>query len=351
MAMPKIFAFAEAEGRLYRWWERNGWFRPEVAAADAEPFVISIPPPNVTGALHIGHALFVSLEDLMIRHARMQGKAALWVPGTDHAGIATQLQVERQLAEEGRTRLEVGREEFLDRVWAYKQRYGGEILNQLRRMGASCDWERERFTLDDGLFAAVREVFIALYEQGLIYRGPRLVNWSPGLQTAVSDLEVEHAEEPGEMYHFRYPLQGGGHIPVATTRPETILGDTAVAVHPEDERYRHLVGRTALVPVLGRAIPVIADEQVAREKGSGALKVTPGHDPEDFRIGERHGLPVINLMNRDGSMNENAGVYAGLDRFACRKKLWADTEAAGLTLRVEAIRHSVPRTPRGGEIL
>ncbi len=351
MPMRKNFDFAEAEGRLYDWWEREGWFRPEVAAADAEPFVISIPPPNVTGALHIGHALFVSLEDLMIRHARMQGKAALWVPGSDHAGIATQLQVEKLLAQEGRTREEVGREEFLERIWAYKERYGGEILNQLRRMGASCDWERERFTLDDGLSTAVRDVFIGLYEQGLIYRGPRLVNWSPGLQTAVSDLEVEHAEEPGKMYLFRYPLLGGGHIPVATTRPETILGDTAVAVHPEDERYRHLVGRTALVPMLEREIPVIADEQVERDKGSGALKVTPGHDPNDFLIGERHSLPIINIMNRDASLNENAGPYAGLERFACREKLWADMAAAGLTLQVEAIQHSVPRSQRGGEII
>ena len=351
MTMPKNFDFAEAEGRLYDWWEREGWFRPEVAPADAEPFVISIPPPNVTGALHIGHALFVSLEDLMIRHARMKGKAALWVPGSDHAGIATQLQVEKLLAQEGRTREEVGREEFLERIWAYKERYGGEILNQLRRMGASCDWERERFTLDDGLSTAVRDVFIKLHEQGLIYRGPRLVNWSPGLQTAVSDLEVEHAEEPGKMYHFRYPLQGGGHIPVATTRPETILGDTAVAVHPEDERYQHLIGRTALVPMLEREIPVIADEQVERDKGSGALKVTPGHDPNDFLIGERHGLPIINIMNRDASLNENAGPYAGLDRFDCREKLWEDMAAAGLTLQVESIQHSVPRSQRGGEII
>lgn len=351
MAMPRVFDFAEAEKRLYNWWEAKGWFRPEVAPADAEPYVISIPPPNVTGALHIGHALFVSLEDLMIRHARMQGKAALWVPGSDHAGIATQLQVEKMLADEGRTRLEAGREEFLERTWAWKERYGGEILGQLRRMGASCDWGRERFTLDDGLSAAVRDVFIALYEQGLIYRGPRLVNWSPGLQTAVSDLEVEHSEEAGRMYHFRYPLKGGGHIPVATTRPETILGDTAVAVHPQDDRYRHLIGRVALVPMLGREIPVIADEDVERDKGSGALKVTPGHDPGDFLIGERHGLPVLNVMKRDAGMNDNAGPYAGLDRFECREKMWADMEAAGLAIRVEEIRHSVPRSQRGGEII
>ncbi len=351
MTMPKTFDFASAEGRLYDWWEQNGWFRPEAAPEDAEPFVISIPPPNVTGALHIGHALFVSIEDLMIRHARMQGKAALWLPGSDHAGIATQLQIERMFAEEGRTKDEVGREEFLERTWAWKERYGGEILQQLRRMGASCDWERERFTLDDGLSGAVRDVFIALYEQGLVYRGPRLVNWSPGLQTAVSDLEVEHAEEPGKMYLFRYPLKDGGHIPVATTRPETILGDTAVAVHPDDERYRHLVGSRALVPMLNREIPVIADSQVDREKGSGALKVTPGHDPNDFDIGERHGLSVLNVMNRDASMNENAGPYAGLDRFLCREKMWSDMEAAGLTIKVEDIRHSVPRSQRGGEVI
>ncbi|MDE0609770.1 MAG: valine--tRNA ligase [Anaerolineaceae bacterium] len=351
MAMPKTFDFATAEERLYDWWERNGWFRPEVAPEDAEPFVISIPPPNVTGALHIGHALFVSIEDLMIRHARMQGKAALWVPGSDHAGIATQLQIERMFADEGRSKDDVGREEFLERTWAWKERYGGEILHQLRRMGASCDWERERFTLDDGLSGAVRDVFIALYEQGLIYRGPRLVNWSPGLQTAVSDLEVEHAEETGLMYLFRYPLRDGGHIPVATTRPETILGDTAVAVHPDDERYRHLAGRVALVPMLNREIPVIADPQVERDKGSGALKVTPGHDPNDFDIGDRHGLPVLNVMNRDASMNENAGPYAGLDRFACRERMWADMSAAGLAIKVEEIRHNVPRGQRGGEII
>ena len=351
MSMPKTFDFAAAEERLYDWWERKGWFRPEVAPEDAEPYVISIPPPNVTGALHIGHALFVSIEDLMIRHARMQGKAALWLPGSDHAGIATQLQIERMFADEGRSKDEVGREEFLERTWAWKERYGGEILHQLRRMGASCDWERERFTLDDGLSGAVRDVFIALYEQGLIYRGPRLVNWSPGLQTAVSDLEVEHAEETGTMYLFRYPLRDGGHVPVATTRPETILGDTAVAVHPDDDRYRHLVGRTALVPMLNREIPVIADAQVERDKGSGALKVTPGHDPNDFDIGERHGLPVLNVMNRDASMNENAGPYAGLDRFACRERMWADMEAAGLAIGVEKIQHSVPRSQRGGEIV
>ena len=349
--MPKNFDFAEAEPRLYEWWEQNGWFKPEVAADDAEPFVISIPPPNVTGALHVGHALFASLEDLMIRHERMRGKAALWVPGTDHAGIATQLQVEKMLEDEGTSREAVGREEFLSRIWAWKEKYGGTILNQLRRLGASCDWDRERFTLDDGLSNAVQEVFVALYEQGLIYRGPRLVNWSPGLKTAVSDLEVEREEEPGKMYYFHYLVVGGGQIPVATTRPETILGDTAVAVHPDDDRHKHLIGKMTLVPMLNREIPIIADDYVDREVGTGALKVTPGHDPNDYEIGLRHNLPVINVMNRDASMNENAGPYEGLDRFVCRKKLWADMEAAGMTIKVADIVHTVPRSQRGGEIV
>jgi valyl-tRNA synthetase len=349
--MPKNFDFAEAEARLYAWWEQNGWFKPEVAGSEAEPFVISIPPPNVTGALHIGHALFVTIEDLMIRYERMRGKAALWVPGSDHAGIATQLQVEKMLEDEGTSRQEIGREEFLARTWAWKEKYGGTITSQLRRMGASCDWDRERFTLDDGLSNAVQEVFIKLYEQGLVYRGPRLVNWSPGLQTAVSDLEVETEEETVKLYYFKYPVEGGAFIPVATTRPETILGDTAVAVHPEDERYAHLVGKTAYVPILNRPIPVITDEYVKREFGTGALKITPGHDFNDYEIGHKHKLPIISIMNKDASMNENAGLYAGLDRFECREKLWKDMEAAGLTIKVEDYTTPIPRTQRGGEIV
>jgi len=348
--MPKTFDFAEAEPRLYRWWESNGWFKPEVNP-DAEPFVIAIPPPNITGALHNGHAMFVTLEDLMIRQQRMAGKAALWIPGTDHAGIATQLQVENMLREEGTSRKEIGREEFLRRTWEWKQRYGGQIKDQLRRLGASCDWDRERFTLDEGLSRAVREAFVTLWEQGLIYRGPRLINWSPGLQTAVSDLEVEREEEEGHLYYFTYPVEGGEGIPVATTRPETILGDTAVAVHPEDERYKHLIGRTALVPMLNRPIPIIADEYVDREFGTGALKITPGHDPNDYEIGQRHNLPVINILNPDATLNANAGRYAGLDRFEARKRLWADMEAAGMVLKVEPHRHAVPRSQRGGEIV
>ncbi|MEM8863062.1 MAG: class I tRNA ligase family protein, partial [Chloroflexota bacterium] len=272
--MPKAYDFSQTEERLYKWWEENGWFKPECRPEDAQPFTISIPPPNVTGALHMGHAMFVSLEDLMIRRARMQGYAALWVPGTDHAGIATQLQVEKMLIENGTSREEIGREEFLDATWEWKEKYGGRIVNQMRGMGASCDWERERFTMDDGLSAAVLEAFVRLYRMGLIYRGERLVNWAPQLQTAVSDLEVEYSEEPGFMYNFKYPIKGGGFLPVASTRPETILGDTAVAVNPNDERYAEFIGKTAIVPMLNREIPVIADEYVEMGFGTGALKVT-----------------------------------------------------------------------------
>jgi valyl-tRNA synthetase len=347
--MPKNFDFKEAEERLYVWWEQNGWFKPEIASEDAEPFVISMPPPNVTGALHVGHALGASIQDLMIRYERMRGKSELWVPGTDHAGIATQLQVEKLLREEGTSREEVGRKEFLRRTWEYKEKYGGTIQKQHRRLGTSCDWTRERFTMDEGLSNAVQDVFLKLYEQGLIYRGPRLVNWSPGLQTAVSDLEVEREEESGKLYYFNYPVEGAEFIPVATTRPETILGDTAVCVHPDDDRYRHLVGKKAYVPILKREIPIIADEYVDREFGTGALKITPGHDFNDYEIGERHNLEIINVMTRKATMNENAGPYEGLDRFDCRKKLWVDMEAEGLTLKVEDHSHVVPRSQRGGE--
>jgi valyl-tRNA synthetase len=349
--MPKAYDFANTEERLYAWWEENGWFKPEARPPDAKPFVISIPPPNVTGELHMGHAMFVALEDLMIRRARMQGRAALWVPGTDHAGIATQLQVEKLLLKEGASRSEIGRDAFLQRTWEWKEKYGGYITRQLRCLGASCDWDRERFTLDDGLSAAVREAFVRLYRMGLIYQDEYLVNWSPGLQTAVSDLEVEYAPEQGRMYYFKYPLQEGGHLEVATTRPETILGDTAVAVHPDDPRFRDVVGKTALVPMLNRAIPVIADAYVDMEFGAGALKVTPGHDPNDFEIGRRHNLPIVNVLNKDATMSAAAGPYAGLDRFDCRQKLWADMEAAGLTLRTEPHTLNVPRSQRGGEVI
>ncbi len=349
--MPKAYDFAATEERIYLWWEENGWFKPEINLPDGKPFVISIPPPNVTGELHMGHVMFVALEDLMIRRARMQGRAALWVPGTDHAGIATQLQVERMLLREGTSREEVGREEFLDRTWEWKEKYGGYIIKQLRHLGASADWERTRFTLDDGLSRAVREAFVRLYRMGLIYQAEYLVNWSPGLQTAVSDLEVEYSEEQGSMYHFKYPVKGGGFLPVATTRPETILGDTAVAVHPDDERYRDYVGKMAFVPMLNREIPIIADAYVNMAFGTGALKVTPGHDPNDFEIGQRHGLAIVNILNKDATLNQHAGPYAGLDRFDARKKLWADMEAAGLTIKTEPHTLSVPRSQRGGEVI
>ncbi len=350
--MAKAYEPHLFEEALYDWWESKGFFKPEYADADAEPFVIAMPPPNVTGALHIGHAMTASLEDLMIRYNRLRGKAALWIPGSDHAGIATQLQVEKALLDEGTSREEIGREAFIERTWAWKEKYGGIITQQHRRLGASCDWERERFTLDEGLSRAVREAFVRLYEKGLIYRGEYLINWSPGLQTAVSDLEVEYTEEDGKLYHFKYPLvDSDEYLPVASTRPETILGDTAVAVHPEDERYQHLIGKQCQVPMLGRAIPIIADSYVDREFGTGALKVTPGHDPNDFELGRKHSLDIINVMNKDATMNSNAGPYEGLDRFECRKKLWADMEAEELTLEVKPHKMQVPRAQRGGEII
>ena len=358
-ALPKAYDFRATEQRLYRWWEENGFFKPanDPQKPDfdpaKEPFVISIPPPNVTGELHLGHAMFVSMEDLMIRYHRMKGYSTLWVPGSDHAGIATQLQVEKQLAQEGIRREQIGRDEFLRRTWAWKKKYGGIITRQIRRLGASCDWDRERFTLDPGLSKAVREAFVRLYEKGLIYRGPRMINWSPGLKTAVSDLEVEYTEEPGFLYYFKYMLADGSgeYIPVATTRPETILGDTGVAIHPDDERYQKFVGEKVIVPVLGREIPVIADEYVDREFGTGALKITPGHDPNDYQIGQRHGLETISILDEEARVNTNGGPYAGMDRFEARNKLWADMAKLGLVIKEQPYTLNVPRSQRGGEIV
>ena len=356
--LPKTYDFNKTEERLYQWWWESGYFEPSNDPNEPDfdpnkkPFVISIPPPNVTGRLHLGHAMFVSLEDLMIRYHRMKGESALWVPGTDHAGIATQLQVENMLREQGTSRREVGREKFLEYAWEWKEEFGGIITQQIRRLGASCDWSRERFTLDEGLSKAVREAFVTLYENGWIYRGPRMINWSPGLQTAVSDLEVEYSQEPGKLYYFKYMITGSDeYIPVATTRPETILGDSAVAVHPEDERFMNLVGKKAVVPMLGREIPVISDEYVDREFGTGALKITPAHDPNDYEIGMRHNLAFINVLNKDATINENGGLYQGMDRFECRQKLWADMEDAGLVIKVEPYTMKVPRSQRGGEIV
>jgi valyl-tRNA synthetase len=357
--LPKTFDFKAAEARLYKFWEEKGYFKPtnDPNLPDHDPkqkpYVISIPPPNVTGKLHLGHVLFVTLEDLMIRHQRMKGVPTLWVPGTDHAGIATQLQVEMKLKEEGTSREEIGRKKFLEETWNWKNEHSGLIVEQIRRLGASCDWDRERFTLDEGLSRAVREAFVHLYEKDLIYRGPRLINWSPTLQTAVSDLEVEHTEEQGNLYYFKYQLAEDPEqfIPVATTRPETILGDTAVAVHPEDERYQEFIGKTVLVPILGREIPVIGDEYVSTEFGTGALKITPGHDPNDYQIGLRHNLELISMLDKKAKVTEVGGPYQGQDRFIARENLWQDMKKAGLVIKEEPYIHQIPRAQRGGEII
>ena len=357
--MDKTYDFSNSEKRIYEEWEKNGYFKPTNDPnlpdhdPSIKPFVISIPPPNVTGELHLGHALFVSMEDLMIRYHRMKGVPTLWVPGTDHAGIATQLQVEKHLLKtEEVTREEIGRDVFLEKMWEWKDKYKHIMTEQIRRLGASCDWDRERFTLDEGLTQAVKESFVSLYKQGLIYRGPRLINWSPGLKTAVSDLEVEYHEEMGKLYHFKYMLADSeDFIPVATTRPETILGDTAVAVHPEDPRYQKFIGKEAVVPMLGRRIRIIADDYVDREFGTGALKITPGHDPNDNEIGARHNLEVISIMDKEAKINEFGEQYQGLDRETCRKQIWEDMEKAGLTIKTEDYLHQVPRSQRGGDII
>ena len=357
--LPKTYDFKATEQQMYQWWEDQGYFKPINDPKsinhdpDHKPYVISIPPPNVTGELHLGHAMFVSMEDLMIRYHRMKGIPTLWIPGTDHAGIATQMLVERALNKEGIKREELGREKFIEKTWEWKKKYHDRIVAQIRRLGASCDWDRERFTLDEGLSVAVREAFVRLYEEGLMYRGSRIVNWSPKLKTAVSDLEVEYKSEPGFLYHFKYMLADGSgeYLPVATTRPETIPGDAAVAVHPEDDRYKKYVGKKVLVPISGREIPVIADEYVDREFGTGALKITPAHDPNDYKIGKKFNLPEINIMTQDAHMNENAGKYAGMDRFDCRKAIWADMKEAGLVIKEEPYQMSIPHSQRSGEVI
>ena len=351
--LEKTFDPKTAEPRLYASWESSGAFAP-ISDPAAEPFSIVIPPPNVTGSLHIGHALNNTLQDVLIRFERMRGKAALWLPGTDHAGIATQMVVERQLAAAGnQSRRDMGREDFVAKVWEWKAQSGGTITNQLRRLGASCDWSRERFTLDEGLSAAVRKVFVTLHKQKLIYRDKRLVNWDPALQTAISDLEVEQKEVDGHFWHFAYPLEdGSGEIVVATTRPETMLGDTAVAVHPTDDRYKHLIGRAVRLPIVNRPIPIIADEYADPEKGSGAVKITPAHDFNDFQVGKRHNLPQINILTPDAKINENGPRdYQGLDRFEARKKVIAAFEELGLLREVEKTRHAVPHGDRSGVVV
>jgi valyl-tRNA synthetase len=348
--MDKGYSPRDIEARNYARWEAAGWFAP---AGTGAPYCIMIPPPNVTGTLHMGHAFQHTLMDALTRFHRMDGDRTLWQPGTDHAGIATQMVVERQLNGEGATRQDLGRERFVERVWSWKEQSGGTISNQMRRLGNSVDWSRERFTMDEGLSAAVAEVFVRLHEKGLIYRGKRLVNWDPVLHTALSDLEVVAEAEPGSLWHLRYPLaDGSGHLVVATTRPETMLGDTAVAVHPDDDRYRHLVGREIRLPLTDRLIPIIADAYVDPAFGSGCVKITPAHDFNDSEIGKRHGLAVINVLTADAAMNDAVPpAYRGLDRFEARKRVVADLEAEGLLEKVDPHTLPVPRGDRSGAVL
>ncbi len=345
----KVYNPQEVEDRLYRTWVEKGYFTPEIDE-NKEPFTIVIPPPNVTGQLHMGHALDETLQDILIRYKRMSGYAALWVPGTDHAGIATQIKVEETLRnEEGKTRYDLGREEFTKRVWDWKQKYGDRIINQLKKLGSSCDWTRERFTMDESLSKAVKEVFVTLYEKGLIYQGDRIINWCPSCTTALSDAEVEYAEQAGHFWHIKYPVKDSDEfVIIATTRPETLLGDTAVAVHPEDERYAHLVGKTLILPLVGREIPVVADEYVDKEFGTGAVKITPAHDPNDFEVGARHNLEIIKVMNDDATINSFGGKYEGMDRYEARKQIIADLDAEGLLLKTEDHAHNVGQCYRCG---
>jgi len=348
--MDKSYSPEKIEDRLYGLWESSGFFR---AGGGGTPYSIMIPPPNVTGTLHMGHAFQDTIMDSLIRLHRMLGDDTLWQAGTDHAGIATQMVVERQLDAEGKSRTGIGREAFVERVWQWKEKSGGQIQQQLRRMGASLDWDRERFTMDEGLTRAVTEVFVRLYEEGLIYRGKRLVNWDPVLHTALSDLEVLSAEEDGNLWHLRYPLADGDeHLVVATTRPETMLGDTAVAVHPDDERYGHLIGREVRLPLTGRLIPVIGDDYVDPEFGSGCVKITPAHDFNDYEIGERHGLEKINIFDIDAVLNDAVPeAYRGIDRFAARERVTADLDAAGLLEKTEPHKLMVPRGDRSGAVV
>ncbi|MBE7041214.1 MAG: valine--tRNA ligase [Ruminococcaceae bacterium] len=340
--LDKIYNPGEVEDRLYANWVEKGYFTPEVDP-EKEPFTIVIPPPNVTGQLHMGHALDETLQDILIRYKRMAGFSTLWVPGTDHAGIATQIKVEEMLRkEEGLTRYDLGREAFTQRVWDWKHQYGTRIINQLKKLGSSCDWTRERFTMDENLSKAVKEVFVTLYEKGLIYQGERIINWCPNCITALSDAEVEYAEQKGAFWHIRYPVKDSDEsFVIATTRPETLLGDTAVAVNPEDERYTHLVGKTLILPLVGREIPIIADEYVDKEFGTGAVKITPAHDPNDFEVGARHNLPIIKVLDDSAKINENGGKYQGLDRYEARRQIIADLEEQGFLVKTEDHVHNV----------
>ena len=347
--LEKVYNPQEFEDRIYDFWLKGRYFHSEPDESK-EPFTIVIPPPNVTGQLHMGHALDETLQDILIRYKRMQGFNALWVPGTDHAGIATQIKVEEVLRkEEGLTRYDLGREKFLERVWDWKKMYGDRIINQLKKLGSSCDWDRERFTMDEGCSKAVKEVFVNLYEKGLIYKGNRIINWCPNCTTALSDAEVEYEEQPGHFWHIRYPVKDSDeYVTIATTRPETLLGDTAVAVHPEDERYTHLVGKMLILPLVNREIPVVADEYVDKEFGTGCVKITPCHDPNDFEVGKRHNLEEILVLDGNAKINANGGKYEGMDRYEARKQIVADLEEGGFLVKIEDHTHNVGTCYRCG---
>ncbi len=347
--LPKTYDPSASEEKLYKFWNDSGFFNAEVDE-NKKPFTIVIPPPNVTGQLHMGHAFDETLQDILIRFKRMQGYSALWMPGTDHAGIATQIKVEENLRkEEGLTRYDLGREKFLERVWDWKHQYGSRIIEQLKKLGSSCDWRRERFTMDEGCSKAVKEVFVNLYEKGLIYKGHRIINWCPNCATALSDAEVEYENQAGKLWHIRYPLtDGSGELVVATTRPETFMGDTGVAVNPNDERYKHLIGKTCILPIMNREIPIFGDEYVDMEFGTGCVKVTTCHDPNDFEMGQRHNLEQILVFNEDATVNENGGKYEGLDRYACREAVIKDLEEGGYLVKIEEHEHNVGTCYRCG---
>mgnify|MGYP005794804839 FL=1 len=340
--LPKTYEPQEVEGKIYQSWMDAGCFKA-APNPDKKPFCIVMPPPNVTGQLHMGHAMDATLQDILIRYKRMQGYEALWMPGTDHAGIATQIKVEEELRKkEGLTRYDLGREKFLERVWDWKRQYGGRIVQQQKKLGASCDWDRARFTMDEGCSRAVREAFCELYDKGLIYKGSRIINWCPHCLTALSDAEVEYQDKPGHLWYIRYPLaDGSGDLVVATTRPETMMGDTGVAVNPEDERFKDLVGKTCILPIMNREIPIVADEYVELGFGTGAVKMTPAHDPNDFEVGLRHNLEVIRCIDDDGKINENGGPYNGMDRYECRKAIVKDLEEQGYLIKTEDYSHNV----------
>ena len=349
--LDKVYDPKQVEDKTYRFWQDGGYFHAE-PNPDKKPYTIVIPPPNITGRLHMGHALDETLQDILIRWRRMQGYEALWLPGTDHASIATEAKIVEAMRQEGVTKEQLGREGFLERAWAWKREYGGHILDPLKKLGSSCDWQRERFTLDEGCSRAVREVFVRFFEQGLIYRGERIVNWCPHCLSTISDIEVEYEEKDGFFWHINYPIVGTDDVlEIATTRPETLLGDTAVAVHPDDERYKHLIGKMVLLPIVNKQIPIVADEYVEMDFGTGVVKITPAHDPNDFEVGLRHGLPIVNVMNDDATINENGGKYKGLTREECRRQIVKDLEDGGFLKAVEPYKHNVGSCYRCGSVI